>query len=81
MEIKMKMPDLSTTEGSDIAVAKWLVEVGDPVERGQVIMEVETDKAVQEIESIAKGTLTAKLVAPKEMVAVGQPIAAIELKR
>ena len=44
-------------------------------------MEVETDKAVQEIESIAKGTLTAKLVAPKEMVAVGQPIAAIELKR
>jgi pyruvate dehydrogenase E2 component (dihydrolipoamide acetyltransferase) len=81
MEIKMKMPDLSTTEGSDIAVAKWLVEVGDPVERGQVIMEVETDKAVQEIESIAKGTLTAKLVALKEMVAVGQPIAAIELKR
>ena len=57
MEVKMKMPDLSTTEGTEIAILKWFVNVGDPVERGQVILEVETDKAVQEIEAIATGTL------------------------
>lgn len=81
MEIKMKMPDLSTTEGSDIAILQWLAEVGDKVERGQVILEVETDKAVQEIEAIASGTLTGKLVAPKDMVPVGAFIATIEVKR
>lgn len=81
MEVKMKMPDLSTTEGTDIAIVQWLVDVGDPVTRGQVILEVETDKAVQEIESITNGTLTAKLVEPKQRVAVGEFIAAIEVKR
>jgi pyruvate/2-oxoglutarate dehydrogenase complex dihydrolipoamide acyltransferase (E2) component len=81
MEVKMKMPDLSTTEGSDITILKWLVEVGAPVERGQTILEVETDKAVQEIEAIAAGTLTAQLVQPKDAVAVGQFIASIEVRR
>ena len=60
MEVRMKMPDLSTTEGTEIAILKWLVDVGDPVERGQVILEVETDKAVQEIEAIVTGTLTSQ---------------------
>jgi pyruvate dehydrogenase E2 component (dihydrolipoamide acetyltransferase) len=79
MEVKMKMPDLSTTEGTEIAIIKWLVDVGAPVQRGQIILEVETDKAVQEIEAIVTGTLKAQLVQPKEMVAVGQHIAAIEV--
>jgi pyruvate/2-oxoglutarate dehydrogenase complex dihydrolipoamide acyltransferase (E2) component len=81
MEVRMKMPDLSTTEGSDIAILKWLVDVGAPVERGQTILEVETDKAVQEIEAIVTGTLTAKHVAEKDRVAVGQYIASIEVRR
>ena len=81
MEVKMKMPDLSTTEGSDIAILKWLVDVGAPVQRGQVILEVETDKAVQEIEATVTGTLTAKLVEPEQRVAVGELIAAIEVRR
>ena len=81
MEVKMKMPDLSTTEGSDIAILKWLVDVGAPVQRGQVILEVETDKAVQEIEAIATGALTAKLVEPEQKVAVGELIAAIEVRK
>jgi pyruvate/2-oxoglutarate dehydrogenase complex dihydrolipoamide acyltransferase (E2) component len=81
MEVKMKMPDLSTTEGSDIAILKWLVDVGAPVERGQTILEVETDKAVQEIEAIVTGTLTVKHVAEKDRVAVGQHIASIEVRR
>jgi pyruvate/2-oxoglutarate dehydrogenase complex dihydrolipoamide acyltransferase (E2) component len=81
MEVKMKMPDLSTTEGSDIAILKWLVDVGALVERGQTILEVETDKAVQEIEAIVTGRLTAKHVAEKDRVSVGQYIASIEVRR
>jgi pyruvate/2-oxoglutarate dehydrogenase complex dihydrolipoamide acyltransferase (E2) component len=81
MQVKMKMPDLSTTEGTDIAILKWVVGVGDPVKRGQVILEVETDKAVQEIEAIATGTLTSQLVGPGDMVPVGQFIATIEVSK
>lgn len=81
MEVKMKMPDLSTTEGTEIAIIKWLVDVGTAVQRGQTILEVETDKAVQEIEAIVTGILKAQLVQPKDMVAVGQYIAAIEVTK
>jgi len=78
MEIKMKMPDLSTTEGTDIGITKWLVEVGQPVKRGQPLLEVETDKAVQEVECIANGTLTAVHVQPGDNAPVGHLIATIE---
>ena len=78
MEIKIKMPDLSTTEGSEIGIAKWLVEVGQPVIRGQPLLEVETDKAVQEVECIANGILKAVHVEPGDNVAVGSVIATIE---
>lgn len=75
------MPDLSTTEGSDIRIIRWLVEVGQPVKRGQVILEVETDKAVQEIEALANGVLTAHLVEARDQVAVGVQIAVIAVER
>ena len=81
MEVRVKMPDLSTTEGTEIAILKWLVDVGDPVERGQVILEVETDKAVQEIEAIVTGTLTSQLVGPGDKVPVGQFVATIEASK
>jgi pyruvate/2-oxoglutarate dehydrogenase complex dihydrolipoamide acyltransferase (E2) component len=81
MEVKVKMPDLSTTEGTEIAILKWVVQVGDRVKRGQVIVEVETDKAVQEIEAIANGTLTSQLVGPGDRVPVGQFIATIEVSK
>jgi pyruvate/2-oxoglutarate dehydrogenase complex dihydrolipoamide acyltransferase (E2) component len=81
MEVKLKMPDLSTTEGTDIAIIKWLVAVGDQVERGQVILEVETDKAVQEIEAIASGVLTAQLARPGDKIPVGQVIATIMVSK
>ena len=81
MNVKLKMPDLSTTEGSDITILKWLVEVGAPVERGQPILEVETDKAVQEVEAVVSGTLTEQLVQPKDAVAVGTPIATVAVPK
>jgi pyruvate dehydrogenase E2 component (dihydrolipoamide acetyltransferase) len=81
MEVKLKMPDLSTTEGTDIAIVKWLAAVGDQVERGQVILEVETDKAVQEIEAIASGILTSQLAGPGDKIPVGQVIATIKVSK
>lgn len=75
----MKMPDLATNEGSEIGVTKWLVEVGQSVKRGQPLLEVETDKAVQEVECIASGMLKAVHVEPGQAVAVGHVIATIEV--
>ena len=74
----MKMPDLSTTEGSEIGVTRWLVEIGQPVKRGQPLLEVETDKAVQEVECIANGWLKAVHVQAGDRVAAAHVIATIE---
>ena len=75
----MKMPDLATT-GSDIRVVRWLIEPGHNVKRGQALLEIETDKAVSQIESIATGILKEVLIKPDGSVSVGQLIAVIELK-
>jgi pyruvate dehydrogenase E2 component (dihydrolipoamide acetyltransferase) len=56
-------------------VANWLVEEGTPVAKGQVLVEIESDKAVMQVESPAGGVL-ARIVVPKgEKVPVGQVIA------
>ena len=78
MRIDVKMPDLSATEGSEILVKRWLVAVGARVKRGQPLLEVETDKATTEVESVAAGTVLEILAAPDEKVAIGQIIARIE---
>jgi pyruvate/2-oxoglutarate dehydrogenase complex dihydrolipoamide acyltransferase (E2) component len=79
--INMKMPDLSTNEGNDIDVRTWLVELGTQVKRGQPILEIETDKAVQEVEAIADGKLTACHVRAGDSVTVGAVIATIEVEQ
>ena len=60
MAIEILMPALSPTmkEGN---LAKWLKKEGDSVESGEVIAEIETDKAIMEVEAIDDGTL-AKIV-------------------
>jgi pyruvate dehydrogenase E1 component beta subunit len=71
------MPALSPTmeEGK---LAKWLKKVGDTVKSGDIIAEIETDKATMEIEAIDEGTLTEILVAEgTEGVKVNAPIAVI----
>ncbi len=75
MAIELKMPALSPTmeEGT---LAKWLVKVGDEVSSGDIIAEIETDKATMEFESIDEGEITELLVAEgTENVAVGTVIA------
>ena len=73
------MPDLAATEGSDIAIKRWLIAVGTSVKRGQPLLEVETDKATMEVELIATGVLAETRARPNEQVAVGQIIATIEV--
>ena len=71
------MPALSPTmeEGK---LAKWLKNVGDTVKSGDVIAEIETDKATMEVEAVDEGPLTAILVpAGTENVKVNTPIAVI----
>ena len=57
------MPALSPTmeEGN---VAKWLVKVGDKIEPGQVIAEIETDKATMEVEAVEEGAQGVKVNTP-----------------
>jgi pyruvate/2-oxoglutarate dehydrogenase complex dihydrolipoamide acyltransferase (E2) component len=77
MDVRMKMPDLATNEGTELGIARWLVELGQAVKRGQPLLEVETDKALQEVESIASGVLQIIHVPAGQKVAVGAIIATI----
>ncbi|GAA4775473.1 pyruvate dehydrogenase complex E1 component subunit beta [Stakelama sediminis] len=75
MAIELKMPALSPTmeEGT---LAKWLIKEGDTVSSGDIMAEIETDKATMEFEAVDEGTL-AKIVVPEgaENVKVGAVIA------
>lgn len=77
MPLNVLMPALSPTmtEGK---LAKWVKKEGDEVKAGQVIAEIETDKATMEVEAVDEGTL-AKILVPAgtEGVAVNTPIAVI----
>ena len=79
MRFEMKMPDLATTD-SEIRIARWLVETGQKVERGQPIVEVETDKATMEVESVASGVLVEVQAVADDAVSVGQVIAVMEVE-
>jgi pyruvate/2-oxoglutarate dehydrogenase complex dihydrolipoamide acyltransferase (E2) component len=79
MNVDMKMPDLATNAGAELGVARWIAEVGQPVKRGQAILEVETDKAVQEVECIANGVLQAIHVKAGDKVPAGTIIATIKV--
>ncbi|MGH6659611.1 MAG: pyruvate dehydrogenase complex E1 component subunit beta, partial [Sphingomicrobium sp.] len=75
MPIELKMPALSPTmeEGT---LAKWLVKEGDTVKSGDLLAEIETDKATMEFEAIDEGTI-AKILVPEgtDGVKVGAVIA------
>ena len=77
MGIELKMPALSPTmeEGT---LAKWLVKEGDTVKSGDILAEIETDKATMEFESIDEGVM-GKILVPEgtENVKVGTVIAVI----
>jgi pyruvate/2-oxoglutarate dehydrogenase complex dihydrolipoamide acyltransferase (E2) component len=70
MATKVVMPPLG--DSSDEAkVLKWLKKEGDAVSKGDVLLEIETDKATVEIDAYASGTLLKISVGPDETVDVG----------
>jgi pyruvate dehydrogenase E1 component beta subunit len=77
MPIDVLMPALSPTMESG-KLSKWLKKEGDTVKSGDVLAEIETDKATMEVEAVDEGTLAKILVAEgSEDVAVNTPIALI----
>ncbi|MFN3466002.1 MAG: biotin/lipoyl-containing protein, partial [Terricaulis sp.] len=75
MTTQITMPALSPTmeEGN---LAKWHVKAGDKIEPGQVIAEIETDKATMEVEAVDEGVI-AEILVPEgsQGVKVNTPIA------
>ena len=78
MGVEILMPALSPTmtEGK---LSRWLKQEGDAVKSGDVIAEIETDKATMEVEAVEEGTLT-KILVPEgtEGVAVNSVIAELD---
>src|SRR3954468_24668606 len=75
MPIELRMPALSPTmeEGT---LAKWLVKEGDEVKSGDILAEIETDKATMEFEAVDEGTIARIVVADgTDGVKVGDVIA------
>lgn len=77
MRIEVTMPNLGydMEEGT---VSSWLKGVGDPVERGESIAEIETDKTTVEMESLTSGTLVEIVCEAGSKAAVGAVIAYLE---
>ncbi len=78
MATEILMPALSPTmeEGT---LAKWLVKEGDPVKSGQIIAEIETDKATMEFEAVDEGVISKLLIAEGTAgVKVNTPIAVLQ---
>ncbi len=71
VEIKIPIPDQTTEE---VRIVAWKKAVGDTVKKGDVLLEIETDKAVMEVESSGDGVVLKQLALVDDMVAVGKVI-------
>ncbi len=74
----LTLPRLGETM-EEAKVVEWLVAPGTAFQRGDVLLEVETDKTVVEVPALTAGMLMAQLVAPGDTVALDQPIAEVEV--
>src|ERR671918_705861 len=72
--LEITMPEMgeSVAEGT---VLEWHVAEGDPVDEGQTVVEISTDKVDAEVPAPASGTVTKILVQPDETIEVGKPLA------
>jgi pyruvate dehydrogenase E2 component (dihydrolipoamide acetyltransferase) len=73
---ELTMPKLSDSM-AEAVIVRWLVSPGDAFERGEGLVEVETDKATVVYEAEAPGTLDAILVPEGQRAAIGEPIATV----
>ena len=76
MRTEVKMPNLGGEDTNKMVA--WLKQVGDTVERGEPIAEVETDKATVEMEALTSGTLVEIVAQVGDDVPVGDVIAYLE---
>jgi pyruvate/2-oxoglutarate dehydrogenase complex dihydrolipoamide acyltransferase (E2) component len=76
MATELTMPKTGHIE-DEATVYQWLKAQGDAVEKGEVVLEVETQKAILEVEAFTSGTLLKILVAEGTIVPVGTPLAII----
>lgn len=76
MAIKVEMPKLSDTMEEGV-IAKWNVKEGDKVESGDIIAEVETDKATMEVEVFDAGTILKIMAEEGDSVPLGKAMAII----
>ena len=81
MAIKVLMPALSPTMSEGV-INKWMVKVGDNVLAGDVIAEIETDKATMEVEAVDEGQITHIIKSsPSDSIKVNSVIALIDGKK
>ena len=76
MATVVELPRLSDTMEEGV-IAKWRVKVGDKVKRGQVIADIETDKATMEFESFDAGVVLKLIAAEGDTLPLGAPIAVL----
>ena len=76
MPTNVIMPALGVAQQTG-TLLKWLKKEGEPVSKGEPLMEIETDKATVEIEAPASGILTQVIAQPGDEVPVGNRIALI----
>lgn len=74
MAVAIRVPDLGTTV-DEVKLLSWLVDEGEQVRRGQPIAEIETDKAVSELECVADGVLLKQMVQADQTVETGTVLA------
>ena len=74
MAVSVVMPALEMAQETGKLVA-WLKKEGEPVRKGEMLLEVETDKAVVEVEAASDGILAGITASPGDVIAVGRTIA------
>ncbi|KCZ92126.1 biotin/lipoyl-containing protein [Hyphomonas johnsonii] len=80
MAIRVKLPDISMGV-TEATIVGWLKNVGDRVEAGEPLVEVETAKSTLEVESPATGVLTHITAEVGAEIEIGAEIAVIEMER
>jgi pyruvate/2-oxoglutarate dehydrogenase complex dihydrolipoamide acyltransferase (E2) component len=74
MPLAIKLPDMGTNV-AECKVLTWRVQEGQPVKRGDILADIETDKAVAELESTAEGVLLRHVVKAGAVAEMGEVLA------
>src|SRR6478752_6509471 len=78
MSFELKIPDLATND-SAMVLTRWLIKPGERVQRGQPILEIETDKAVVPVECTVTGIVREMRFKAGDSVCVGEVVAIVDL--